>query len=413
VAERRPQTPRPLAGIKILDFTRWLAGPYATSILGDMGADVIKVERGSGDGTRQVDRLFAPGMSSYFLGLNRSKRSVWIDYETPAGRRLLKKLVKKVDIVIENFRPGVMDRLGLDYSNLLPINPQLIFCSVSSFGSKGPLREKPGMDLVVQAMGGVMALTGDPAGPPMRAGAPIADFVGAYQTVTGVLLALVARERAGVGQRVDVALIDGQVSMLSNYVPGFFLTGKPDRPIGGGHPQLAPYQLFATKDGYLVVACLTEEFWRRLCVELDLPGLIEDDRFRRNADRVEHRDELIAILAPAVLACTSGELSARLDARDVPNAPVFGLADLIEHPQLRENQMFLELDHPDVGTYHVTGVPVKLSGTPGEVSRPAPRLGEHTREVLHEFGLSSAEIATWTEKGALALEEEQPETVRP
>jgi crotonobetainyl-CoA:carnitine CoA-transferase CaiB-like acyl-CoA transferase len=393
----------PLEGIRILDFTRYLAGPFATTMLGDMGADVIKIEKpGEGDGTRQTDRVFEDGLSSYYLGLNRSKRSVAIDIAVRSGQDLVRRLSETADVVIENFRPSVMGKFGLSYEDLRTMNPALIYCSISSFGTTGPLRDKAGMDLIVQAMGGVMGLTGDPDGPPYRAGAPIADFVGAYQAVMGVTLALFARQRTGLGQKVDVALLDGQVSMLANYVPGFFVTGKPDRPVGVGHPQLVPYQLFPTLDGHLIVACLTEEFWRRLCRTLNLDNLIEDSRFRTNADRVEHRAELIPMIEKVTATYASSDLARALDAADVPSAPVHSMHDILNHPQLVENQMVIDLEQKRVGRYKAVGLPVKLRGTPGRVSRQAPELGEHTKEVLLEAGIEPELFGQLADQGVVS-----------
>jgi formyl-CoA transferase/CoA:oxalate CoA-transferase len=392
---------RPLDGIKVLDFTRWLAGPFATSTLGDMGADVIKVERGTGDNTRDVDELYAPHMSSYFLGLNRSKRSILVDYRTPAGRDLMLRMAESVDVVVENFRPGVMEHFGLDYEAMRERNERLVYCSISSFGADGPLRGKAGMDLVVQAMGGVMGLTGEPDGVPMRSGAPIADFVGAFHTVYAVSLGLLARERTGQGQRVDVPLINGQFTMLANYLAGFMKTGEPSKAVGVIHPQLAPYQLFETADRYLVIACLTEEFWRGLCRALNLEYLIDDPRFAQVSNRVEHRDDLIPMIEEITKQRTSQDLSALLDEFDVPNAPVNGLADVVDLPQINHNDMVIELDQRSVGTYRAVGVPVRFSETPGYAHRPAPELGEHTDEVLEEFGIDVAEVEWLRTEGAL------------
>ena len=392
----------PLSGVRVLDFTRWLAGPYATTILGDMGADVIKIERpGEGDGTRNVDDVFVKGLSSYHLGLNRSKRSIAIDVADPDGRDLVKKMAETADVVIENFRPDVMSRLGLSYEVMQAINPRLIYCSISSFGPTGPLQRKAGMDLIIQAMGGVMGLTGEPGGLPYRVGAPIADFVGAYQAVVGVSLALLARAQTGQGQKVDVALIDGQMSLLANYVPGFFVNGIPSGPVGVGHPQLAPYQLFTTADGHLIIACLTEEFWRRLCRVLQLEQLVDDPRFRRNADRVQNRSELIPLIEAVVSRYTSAKLAELLDQADVPCAPVQSLAELFDDPQVKENEMILDLVHPRAGAYKAIGMPVKLRGTPAQVHRSAAELGEHTREILREFHIDGATVDRLLAKGVL------------
>ena len=393
----------PLAGIRILDLTRWLAGPLATSLLGDMGADVIKIEKlADGDGTRDVDRIFVQGLSSYHLGLNRSKRSVALDIGAAEGQEIIRRLAATADVLVENFRPDVMPNLGLGYEDLQPANPRLVYCSISSFGPTGPLRGKAGMDLVVQAMGGVMGLTGTPGGVPMRVGAPIADVVGAYQAVVGVTLGLLARVQTGKGQKVDIALLDGQLSLVANYVPGFFMTGQPSGPVGVTHPQLVPYQLFAAADGNIIIACLTEEFWRRLCRTVHLEELIDDPRFRSNSDRVAHRAELTPIIEAVVKRYSTTDLAAMLDSADVPNAPIYSLGELLAHPQVKENQMVLEMTHPRAGSYKTIGIPVKLRGTPGEVCRPAPELGEHTREILMELGLEEQQLNRLYRNGVIA-----------
>ncbi len=391
-----------LAGIRVVDFTRWLAGPVATSFLGDMGADVIKVERPTvGDETRYIDRVFGEGNSAYFLGNNRSKRSITIDLGDERGREVAKRLIGGADVLVENFRVGVMERLGLGYEDCRALNPRLVYCSISSFGPAGPYVKKPGMDLIVQAMGGVMGLTGEEGGRPLRVGSPIGDFVGAYQALFGVALALFHRERTGEGQRVDVALLDGQVSLLANYIPGFVVTGKPDGPVGVGHPQLVPYQVFQTADAPIVVACLNQGFWLALCRALEMPEVTEDPRFRGNADRVEHRAELIPILEARLREKTSAEWLAALEAADVPCARVSSLADLVNDPQVRENEMLVNVEHAVAGRTTVVGVPVKLRGTPGRVRRAAPLLGEHTDEVLAEIDYSPTEIASLREAGVV------------
>jgi crotonobetainyl-CoA:carnitine CoA-transferase CaiB-like acyl-CoA transferase len=388
--------------VRIVDFTSWLAGPFATSLLGDMGADVIKIEKPrTGDGTRHLDRVFVQGLSSYHLGLNRSKRSVAVDISRPEGQQVILELVRDADVVVENFRPYVMPRLGLGYEDLRALNPRLIYCSISSFGASGPLREKPGMDLIVQAMGGVMGLTGESGGLPYRVGAPIADFVGSYQAISGIALALLARERTGQGQKVDVALLDGQLSLLANYMPGFIETGRPAGPVGMGHPQLVPYQLFPTSDGHLIIACLTEAFWLGMCRALGLDELPEDPRFATNADRVEHREELVRMIEAVTIGLSTGELAERLEREDVPCAPVLSLRDLVDHPQVEENEMLLRLEQARVGSYNVIGMPIKLRGTPAVVRLPAAELGEHTREVLEEVGFDRDRLQALLDGGVL------------
>lgn len=395
-------TQRPLDGIRVVDFTQWLAGPFATSILGDMGADVVKVERpDGGDGTRNIDRHYAPGLASYFLGINRSKRSIAVDLRNPEGQAAVRRLCEKADVVIENFRGGVMARLGLDYERLASENPRLVYCSISSFGPEGPLSKKAGMDIIVQAQGGIMGLTGEPGRAPVKVGSPIGDYAGAFLAVQGVLLALLARERFGFGQKVDISLLDGQVAMLANFLPGFVKAGEPSEPQGSGHPQLVPYQAFAASDTYLIVACLTEGFWQGLCRAIERPDLPEDPRFRTNADRVTHRQVLVPIIAEHLRARTAEEWITRLEAEDVPCCKVNRLADVVRDTQVRRNRMLVELESPQAGRYTTVGVPIGLAKTPGRISRPAPALGEHTDEVLAEAGLTPADLARLRAAGAV------------
>jgi crotonobetainyl-CoA:carnitine CoA-transferase CaiB-like acyl-CoA transferase len=284
-----------------------------------------------------------------------------------------------------------MDRLGLSYEEAKAINPKLIYCSINSFGDKGPLSEKPGMDLVVQAMGGVMGITGLEGGQPVRVGAPVADYVGALQTMTTVLLALNERHRSGKGQRVNVILLDGQIAMLSNYIAGFFVSGRPSGPVGIFHPQIVPYQPYDAKDRQVIVACLTEQFWQRMCQALDLEFLLDDARFDLVADRVAHREELNGILKPVFAAMTSAELIQRLEEADVPCCPINSISDIVDHPQVKANGTILELEY-DGGSHHAVKAPFGLSRTPPRKPTAGPALGEHTEEILNEIGLSSADL---------------------
>jgi crotonobetainyl-CoA:carnitine CoA-transferase CaiB-like acyl-CoA transferase len=394
VAEDAARRDGPLAGLVVVDLTQWYAGPLATSWLGDLGANVIKVERpAGGDPTRYVDSVLDSGLSSYFAGLNRSKRSILLDLSADSGARAIRRIIAQADVVVENFRPGVMDRLGLGYEAVSQDNKRLVYCSISSFGSEGPLVRKPGMDIIVQAMGGVMGLTGPTGGPAYRVGAPVGDYVGALQTMVAVTLALQERTRSGLGQKVEVSLLDGQMAMLSNYMAGFHVTGQPDGPVGNYHPQLVPYQPYEAQDGTVIVACLTEEFWRRMCGALELPHLLEDSRFATNPDRVAHRDLLNSELEPVIARMTSSELIARLEAADVPCGPILSMADLIQHPQVAASQTIIELEHPKAGRYHAVAAPFRLTASPARPAGPAPDLGAHTAEVLREFGLPPADIA--------------------
>jgi len=384
----------PLSGVRILDLTHIGAGPLATSMLGDMGADVVKVEpRGLGDPTRRYDDLFPGADSSYFMGINRSKRSIALDLKSAEGLRVLEQLLERSDVVIENYRPGALRRLGLDYDAVAKRRPAIVYCSISAFGVDGPYVDRAGMDIIVQGMGGLMGLTGERGEPPVKIGAPIADFIGSYLACFGISLALLAREKFGIGQLVTVSLLDGQIMTLANYVAGFHVNGMPDGPSGGQHPQIVPYQVFGASDGYLIVACLTEGFWRNLCKALDREDLAGDPRFELNRVRTRNRELLVPILAEILETRTRAEWVEILGRHDVPCGPVNTLADVFADPQVVHNQMTVGVEHPRAGRVVVPGVPVKLSATPGRVRRPPPMHGQHTDELLAGLGYSAADIS--------------------
>lgn len=390
-----------LTGVQVLDLTHIGAGPLATSMLGDMGATVIKVETRHGDPTRQYDDVFPGADSSYFLGINRSKRSVTLDLKTPGGLEVLHKLAKRSDVVVENYRPGALRKLGLDYPGMARLSPNIIYCSIAAFGTTGPYAARPGMDILVQGMGGLMGLTGEPGRSPVKIGAPVADFIGSYLALYGVTLALLAREKYGFGQLVEISLLDGQIATLANYLTGFHATGKPDGPSGGQHPQIVPYQVFGASDGYLIVACLTEGFWRNLCPAIGRPELVDDPRFATNKVRTKNRDVLIQILAAVFEQKTRAEWTELLAAGDVPCGPVNTLAETFVDPQVLHNAMVQEIAHTKAGRIKVPGVAVKLSRTPGRISAPPPMLGEHTDEVLTELGYSPGAIEKLRAAGAI------------
>jgi crotonobetainyl-CoA:carnitine CoA-transferase CaiB-like acyl-CoA transferase len=382
-----------LSGIKVIDLTHFVAGPWATTMLADFGADVIKIERPEGgDGSRSLDDLFGPSLSSYFVGMNRGKRSVALDLSNPAAQAVVATMVDQADVLIANFRPGVLERLGLGYETLARRNPQLIHVSITAFGEQGPLADKPAMDIIVQAAGGVMGLTGEPGHMPVKVGAPVADFVGAYLALSGILLALHVRNTQGVGQKVNINMIDGQVSMLANFMAGHAVTGEPEGPQGGGHPQIVPYQVFATSDDPIVVGCLTQGFWRSLCAVIGRDDLTHDPRFINNVERVRHRDALIPVISAVFSSRSSRDWIDQLEARGVPCAVVSRLSDVARNEQLRVNGMIVDLEHPVAGPIRVVGNPIKLAATPAAIGRPAPALGEHTLEVLQSLGCDAHTI---------------------
>lgn len=397
-----PSARGPLSGYTVLDLTRWLAGPYATSWLGDMGADVIKIERpGTGDDERHIDKALPNDTCGYFVGVNRSKRSMTLDLSKPEGREVLLLMARSADVIIESYRPGTMERLGLGYEDIAEANPRILYCSISAFGQEGPLRDQPGMDIIAQAIGGMMALTGEPGRPPLRAGVPIADLTAAMLSVSLIALGLLARERFDIGQKVSVSLLDGQISLLANYLPGFFVTGEPRDPVGNAHPQIVPYQPFETRDGHVLVACLTEAFWRRFCGAIQLGNLAEDPRFASNAMRCANRGELIPTLEATMRTKSTAHWLDLLRRVDVPCAPINDLAAIVRDPQVAFNGMIVEIDHPLAGKVRIPGNPMKMSSTPARISRPAPLLGEHTDEVLGAYGISAERIAALRRAGAI------------
>lgn len=398
--------PTALDDIFVLDLTRVLAGPSATQILGDLGADVIKVEKpGQGDDTRHWGPPFSiaakdgsPVDAAYFLGTNRNKRSIEVDMAHPQGAELVRALAAQADILVENFKVGGLRRYGLDYKALRAINPRLIYCSITGFGQSGPAAARPGYDFAIQAMGGLMSVTGHPddtaGGTPMKTGVAVADlFTGVY-AATAILAALVERGRSGEGQHIDMALFDAQVAMLANQAGNYLATGTSPERLGNAHPNLVPYELLPTATEDLVVAVGNDRQFAALCAVLGLDALGTDPRFARNADRVRHRDLLIGILRDAMRAHDAVHWAERLDAAGVPCAPVNRIADVFRDPQSLARGHIVEQQRADLGDL-VRGVasPIRLSRTPVRYDLPPPARGEHTDQVLAErLGLASPEI---------------------
>ena len=388
-----------LDGVRVADFTQVLAGPYGTSLLGDFGADVIKVEPPGGEPFRAIDNLIAPGESGYYYGINRSKRAMTLNLKDPAARTIVERLVRESDVVVVGFRPAAVARIGLDWESLSSINPRLVYCSLTAFGDTGPLAAEPGMDIVVQALSGVLALTGETDQPPVKTGPSIADFTGAFLMVTAVLAGLRVRDRDGIGQQVSVNLLDGQIAMLANFVTPYFLTREPIRRAGGGHPQVVPYQVFEASDGFMVVACLNDTFWAPLCRGIDHAELIEDPRFATNPVRAANRGELIPFLERLFATATREIWLARLRSHGVPCAPVNELEEALSQPQVLHNKALTELKHPVYGPYTVPSNPIKMSESPPRPHGYVPGVGEHTSEVLAELGFDPAQISAFRTSG--------------
>jgi crotonobetainyl-CoA:carnitine CoA-transferase CaiB-like acyl-CoA transferase len=392
----------PLDGVRVLELGQVIAGTFGGVILADLGAEVIKVEGPEGDIGRNPSVAPYRGHSGLFLTLNRNKKSLVVNLKVEPGRTLFYDLVKVSDVVVDNFRPGVLERLQIDYPTLSRINPRIIQCSVTGFGG-GVYRDYPAFDLIVQAMSGHMAITGEPGRPPAREGIPMADLSGGIFACHGILAALYDRERTGQGRRGELSMLDAMLALLG-YVGTMWLTnGELPRPPGSAHEYMVPWQAFAASDGYLVVATREEGFWRRLCAVLDEPALADDPRFATNAKRVEHKAVLVPHLEAVFRTRTVARWLERLRAAQVPAAPVNHLDRAFAEPPVQERQMIVEYEHPDVGKVRLPGNPIKMSGVAGPISSPAPRLGEHTEALLAEvLGLSAAEIAGLRRHGAIA-----------
>jgi crotonobetainyl-CoA:carnitine CoA-transferase CaiB-like acyl-CoA transferase len=384
----------PLAGITVLDLTRVLSGPYCTMLLADMGARVIKIEQpGRGDDTRAWGPPFVSGESAYFLSINRNKESVTLDFKQPAGRALLDGLVARADVMVENFRPGAMARLGLDYERVAARHPRVVYASISGFGQHGPKRDRPGYDAVVQAEGGLMSVTGAADGPPYRLGVAIADLVAGLLTAQGITLALLARHRTGRGQQVDVAMLDGVAALLSYQAEIYFATGQAPGRLGNRHPTIVPYETFDASDGEFVLAVGNDDQFSRFCAVAGLDGLASDVRFATNPGRVRHYAELRPRLAAALRQRPRGEWIDVLGAAGVPCGAVRDVAEVLTDPHLEARGMIDAVEHAAAGTLKVLGVPIKLSETPGRVRTAPPVLGQHTETVLRdELGVGREEL---------------------
>ena len=403
--------PGPLDGVRVIDLTRILAGPFASMLMADLGADVIKVEQpGTGDPARGNGPFLSPAggetneqeFSSYFMSINRGKRGAAIDLANPKGREALLRLVETADVLMENFRPGAMARLGLDYEAVRARNPRIVMCSVSGFGQTGPYAQRPALDVIVQGMGGMLSITGEPGGGPVRPGASIGDITAALFATVAVQSALIERERSGEGQFIDIGMLDCQVAIMENAFTRYFALGQIPQPLGTRHPSSTPFQAFRTADGHVVVAIMggSTDQWPLFCAAIDHVELIDDERYATGWSRTQNYDALIPVIEEAMLTKTTAEWVETLNGMGVPAGPVQNIAQVAADPQVNHRDMFVELPHPALGPVTFTGNPIKLSRTPSGPSRVPPRLGEHTDEVLAEAGLSPADIAALRSDGA-------------
>jgi crotonobetainyl-CoA:carnitine CoA-transferase CaiB-like acyl-CoA transferase len=402
----------PLEHIRVLELSRVLAGPWAAQTVADLGASVIKVEKPVvGDDTRTYAPPYAAtsdgghsSESAYFLSTNRGKRSVTIDFIHPEGQRLVQALAAKSDVVIENFKVGGLAKYGLDYPSLKPLNPGLVYCSITGFGQTGPYRHKPGYDFMIQGIGGLMSITGEPdqrpGGGPMKVGVAVADvFTGLYATIA-ILGALSHRDRTGAGQHIDLALLDTQVAVLANQAMNYLVTGVAPQRLGNAHPNIVPYQVFAASDGHIIVAVGNENQYARLCEVIGRPDLASDERFATNAARVNNRDELIAALGGIFLMRTMRQWLDALERAGVPCGPINTIADVFADPQVQARGMRLDLPHPALGSVPSVANPIKYSATPLSYRSAPPMLGANTDEILRDIlGIAPAEIARMRKAG--------------
>ena len=387
--------PGPLAGLRVLELARILAGPWAGQILADLGADVVKVERkGTGDDTRGWGPPFVEAAdgshlgAAYFHATNRGKRSIELDFESEDGRRIVKKLAARSDVLIENFKVGGLAKFGLDYASLSKDNPRLIYCSVTGFGQTGPYASRAGYDLMAQGMGGIMDLTGTPDGEPQRAGVPVADIFTGIYSVVGILAALIERGRTGRGCQVDTALVDSQVGVLANQALNYLVSGKVPKRIGNAHPNIVPYQVFPVADGHIIIATGNDSQFTKLCGVLGEPDISGEPNYRANSDRLQHREELIARLSALTRRWRGADLLAKLESVQVPAGPINPLDQVFVDPQVVHRGMRIDLPSKAAKAGTIPGVrtPIIIGGRPMAAERPSPRLGEHTAEVLREIG---------------------------
>jgi crotonobetainyl-CoA:carnitine CoA-transferase CaiB-like acyl-CoA transferase len=394
---------KPLDDVFVVDLSRILSGPVCTMLLADMGAEVVKVEPPpGGDDSRQWGPPFIGGISTYFLSINRNKKSLGLNLKTEQGRRILWQLIERADVVIENFRPGVLDKLGFGYAAVSKANPRAVYCSISGFGHTGPYRDRPGYDVIAQGESGMMDLTGYPDGPPTKLGASLADIVAGLYAVQGILLALLARHKTGTGQHVDVSLLDGMVSTLTYQALIYLSTGRSPKRMGSRHPSIVPYECFQAKDGYVNIGVTNQKQWDNFCRVLGFPELATDPRFETMKARLTNYGELKPMIERVFSSMTRADVIARLSEVGIPVGPINTVGEIMEDPQIQAREMIVELTHPEYGPLRVLGLPIKLSNTPGVVQNAPPRFGEHNREVLSKLGYGEEEVSSFTNLGVIS-----------
>jgi crotonobetainyl-CoA:carnitine CoA-transferase CaiB-like acyl-CoA transferase len=396
-----------LQGIKVVDLSRVLAGPFCTMILGDLGADVIKVEGTmTKDDTRAWGPPFAGGESAYYLCANRNKQAIALDLKSPQGQEVIRRLVAQSDVVVQNFKTGTLDRWGLGYEELKRINPQIILASITGFGTNGPYKDMPGYDSIIQAMGGLMSITGDPASGPLKVGVAIADVLTGLYTAIGIVSALHERNCSGEGQQIDISLFDSQISALINVASNYLVSGTIPQRLGNQHPNIVPYQVFSTLDGEMVIAVGNDKQFARFADVLGMPQLAQDERFSTNASRLRHKEELLCLISRAMSAHTSRYWQERLQEAGIPSGPINDLQAVFEDPQVEAREMVVHMAHPAAGQVKLVGSPLKLSRTPVEMRHHPPLYGEHSEQVLARLGYSAKELAEMKRQGVFRSKEE-------
>ncbi len=389
---QREEKSGPLSDIRVLDFSRAMSGPFCTMLLGDLGADVIKVESEEGDDTRAWAPPEINGMSTYFMSANRNKRSISMDLRKGASAEVVKRIAENADIVVENFRPGVAKKLGVDYDSLSKHNERMIYCSISGFGQDGPYRERPGFDLTVLALSGLMSLTGEEGRPPVKFGVPITDMISGLFAAIALLSALYRRGENGKGQYIDMSMLDANMLTLTHQATSYFATGNNPKRLGSAHASIAPYQVYSTSDGYVSVAVGSEKLWKDFCMAMTLEELLNDPLLLTNPMRVRNRNHMNTMLEPAFSSMSTAQAVERLAAAGIPVAPINSVSQALADPQVMLRGMVTELSHPSYGSVKSLGTPFKLSRTPGSVRLAAPVLGEHTLEILRWLDFSEEQI---------------------